>query len=113
MDFNLNNKQFKSLANSDNGEVSDETIFHYFQEGNLIWAEYYGGDIQKGFLVGKIVNNQLQFTYQHVNQTFEIMTGKCNSLPEITSEGKIRLTETWEWTCKDFSKGTSVLIEME
>lgn len=112
MEINLNNRKFKSLFNSDNGEVSDSTIFHYHQENKIIWAEYSGGDILKGFLIGKIANLSLEFTYQHLNQTLEIMTGKCKSQIEVKEDGKIQLFEDWEWTCRDFSKGTSKLIEV-
>lgn len=112
MKFDLNHRKFKSLHNSANGEVHDGTIFHYRQEGRLIWAEYQGGKIQKGFLVGQMVGEYLAFTYQHLNTNFELMTGKCKSLPELNEAGKIILHEEWEWTCKDFSSGKSILIEL-
>ncbi len=113
MEINLNHKKFKALANSENGEVSGQTIFHYFQERDRIWGEYAGGSIRKGFLIGKIVGSSLEFSYQHVNDTLEIMTGTCKSLVSQNPEGKILLSETWEWTCKDFSKGTSTLMEIQ
>lgn len=98
--------------NSENGEVSDNTIFSYFQEENIIWADYHGGEIIKGHLIGTITeDNSLEFVYHHINTSNEVMTGKCISYPEITNAGKIRLKEFWEWTCKDFSKGKSILIE--
>lgn len=112
MEINLNNKMFKSLSNSENGEVSDSTIFHYHQEKQIIWAEYIGGEIQKGFLIGKIDNLIIEFTYQHLNRDYEIMTGKCKSKIELSNINKIQLFEDWEWTCKDFSKGKSTLIEV-
>ena len=111
MRFNLNNKKFKPLTNSDNGEVAETTIFHYFQEENIIWAEYSGGGILKGYLVGKMVDRELIFNYQHINQDFEIMTGKCQSQLLINESDKIQLFEKWEWTCRDFSKGESTLME--
>ena len=40
------------------------------------------------------------------------MTGICKSYPEYTKEGKIRLKEFWNWTCKDNSCGQSTLIEV-
>ena len=49
---NLRNKQFRALANSDNGEVGDETSFHDRQENDVIWATYQGGDIKFGTLSG-------------------------------------------------------------
>ncbi|MEB3345167.1 n-acetylglutamate synthase [Aquimarina gracilis] len=100
------------MSNSVNGEVSDSTIFHYHQENEIIWAEYCGGDIHKGFLIGKMINQTLEFTYQHLNQSLEIMTGKCKTHIELNEEDKIELHEKWEWTCKDFSKGKSILIEV-
>jgi len=112
MQFDLNHRIFKSLHNSDNGEVSDNTLFHYRQVGQLIWAEYEGGQILKGFLVGQVLDHSLEFTYQHINAKFESMTGKCTSFPELTETGKIKLREHWEWTCGDFSTGESILIEV-
>ncbi len=111
MKINLNNKTFKALENSSNGEVSNETIFHYFQEKSVVWADYKGGSITKGFLIGKIVGDTIEFNYQHINESMELLTGKCKSQPQINIEGRVELLEQWQWTCKDFSKGSSVLIE--
>ncbi len=110
MEINLNNKKFTSIVNSSNGEVSSDTIFHYRQKGNIIWATYEGGDILFGTLSGKISKNQLVFTYQHQNLEGEFMTGKCETKVELVDK-KIRLNESWQWTCRDFSSGTSVLEE--
>lgn len=112
MEINLDNRKFKSLYNTENGQVSSLTIFHYHQENKMIWAEYAGGDIIKGFLIGKINDQSLEFTYQHLNQDLEIMTGKCKSHCELSENNKIQLFEDWEWTCKDFSRGKSKLKEV-
>jgi hypothetical protein len=50
--------------------------------------------------------------YHQINFNNEIMTGKCFSKPEILSNGKIRLYETWQWTSGDFSSGTSIIEEI-
>ncbi len=112
MNINLHNKKFKALNNSANGEVSDATVFHYYQENEMVWANYSGGDILKGFLIGKRKGETLEFTYQHLNKGLEIMTGKCHSEIEMGSDNKILLHEKWEWTCRDFSKGSSELKEV-
>lgn len=112
MTINLHNKKFKADFNSETGEVTAQTIFSYYQEENIIWANYSGGQITKGSLIGKVIENHLEFVYQHINTDGELMTGKCISYPEITKENKIRLKEFWQWTCKDNSKGESVLIEI-
>jgi len=111
--FNYNNKRFKALANSDNGEVDSKTIFHYRQEGNVIWATYKGDQIKMGTLTGIILpSGNLQFNYQHVNADDVIMAGICQSTPEITEDQKVILHETWQWTSGDRSKGTSTIIEI-
>ena len=58
------------------------------------------------------MENHLEFVYQHINKEKELMTGNCKSYPEYTSSGKIRLKEMWQWTCKDKSRGQSILIEI-
>lgn len=113
MNINLNKKSFQAKFNSENGEVSTQTIFSYHQENEMIWANYKGGSIVKGNLIGKIVNDEyLEFVYHHINVDQEVMTGKCKSFPELLDDGKILLREVWQWTCKDFSEGESVLVEI-
>lgn len=113
MKIYLHNKKFIALLNSDNGEVSTSTIFHYYQRKHIVWAEYSGGEIEQGFLVGKIVDEEyLEFVYHHINTQLELMTGKCKSKVFLNESGKIMLTENWQWTCKDFSKGASIMIEV-
>lgn len=45
--MNYNGKKFKTQSNSSNGETSSETIFSYYQEGNLLKATYSGGQIKE------------------------------------------------------------------
>ena len=76
--LNLDNKKFVAVENTANGEVSSQTEFHYHQQGKMIWAEYGGGEILKGFLIGKWVDDtQIEFTYQHLNQSLENRLGRC------------------------------------
>lgn len=113
MKINYDKRIFKSVQNSETGEVSAETTFYYHQKENLVWAEYAGGEIVFGNLIAKILEDaSLEMRYQHLNKKGELMTGKCFSTPEILENGKIRLFENWEWTSGDFSKGTSVVEEI-
>ena len=113
MKINYNNRLFRPVSSSETAEVSRETIFRYHQKGNLVWAEYEGGEIIFGTLIARITENDcLDMRYQHLNNNNEIMTGKCFSTPEILPDGKIRLYERWQWTCQDFSQGESVIEEI-
>jgi hypothetical protein len=111
--IDYNNKTFRSISNSKNGEVSSLTKFHYHQNDKIVSADYSGGDIISGHLIAIAdVNGKLEMRYHHVNINNELMTGKCISTPEILKTGKIRLHEMWEWTNGDKSKGESVIEEM-
>ena len=111
--INYDKRVFKSVQNSAKGEVSGETHFYYHQKGNVVWAEYQGGEIIFGNLIAKVFDDHsLEICYQHLNMRGEFMTGKCFSTPEILESGKIRLHEKWQWTCKDFASGESIVEEI-
>lgn len=111
--INYNNKKFVSVSNTKNGMVSEATMFAYSQEDDVIWADYSGGDILKGHLIGTVdADGQLDFVYHHLTQKKEIQTGKCFSTPEILQDGRIRLVEQWQWTSGDQSKGESIIEEI-
>lgn len=111
--INYHDKRFRSVNNTENGEVSADTLFHYQQKGNVVFATYAGGQILQGNLVGKInEQGQIDMRYQHLNQQMEFMTGQCISTPEMLSNGKIRLYEKWQWTSGDGSTGESVIEEV-
>lgn len=112
-DINYDGRKFIPKMNSENGEVSEQTVFTYHQRGNLLWAEYSGGDIWKGSLIGTVLSNgELDFVYHHINKDMQIKTGKCHSVPTILENGKIELSEKWEWMSGDCSKGESLLVEV-
>jgi hypothetical protein len=111
--IDYNNRKFISVRNSESGEVSSETQFHYHQKNGLVWAEYTGGAIVFGNLIAKVLaDGSLEMRYQHLNQRGELMTGKCFSKPEILPDGRIRLHEKWQWTSGDFSSGESIVEEL-
>ena len=110
---NTVDSKFISKMNFENGEVGEQTNFTYHQNENLLWAEYSGGDILKGSLIGTVLcNGELDFVYHHMNQNMQIKTGKCHSVPTVQENGKIELSEQWQWTSGDYSKGESMLVEV-
>lgn len=111
--INYNKRTFKPISNTENGETSGETLFHYVQSGNILTAGYSGGKIQSGHLIGLVdENGKIDMRYHQVNEKGELMTGICSSIPEILPNGKIRLHETWQWTSGDQSAGTSIIEEI-
>ena len=111
--INYDGRKFIPKMNSENGEVTEQTLFLYHQNGSLLWAEYSGGDILKGSLIGSVSDNgELDFVYHHMNREMQVKTGKCHSVPTMKENGKIELSEQWEWTSKDYSAGESLLVEV-
>ena len=112
--INYNTKKFHAIANTSNGETTAETIFNYSQNGNIVTATYAGGNIVQGQLIG-IVDNEgnIDMRYQQLNVKGALMTGVCVSKPEIIEGGKIRLHESWQWTCGDKAMGESIIEEID
>ncbi|MEO5860544.1 MAG: n-acetylglutamate synthase [Pyrinomonadaceae bacterium] len=113
MRISYDNRTFRSVENSGSGEVGGDTTFSYHQDGDVVWAEYGGGQIVRGMLVARVLpDDSLDIRYQHINLKGELMTGVCRSSPERLSDGRIRLNESWQWTCRDRSSGESVIEEI-
>ena len=79
-------KTFRPIQNTANGETSGETLFHYRQTGRILTAEYAGGEILAGHLIG-LVDEQgnIDMRYHQVNIQGELMTGICRSTPKTPS----------------------------
>ncbi|MBP7184862.1 MAG: hypothetical protein KBA06_05100 [Saprospiraceae bacterium] len=111
--MNYNNKVFRPVSNTENGEVDSTTVFLYKQIDNIITSEYSGGKIKKGQLIGIVdIDGNIDMRYHQVNIDGQLMTGFCRSTPEILTNGKIRLHEKWKWTSGDFSEGSSIIEEV-
>ncbi len=111
--MNYNNKKFRPVSNTENGEISEQTIFHYKQQGNILTCDYSGGQILKGHLMATVdEDGHIDMRYHQINSKGELMTGTCSSTPEVMPNGKIRLIEDWQWTSGDYSKGHSILEEI-
>lgn len=110
--MDLDGKIFKALSNTGSGEVDGQTVFTYHQEEDLVWAEYSGGRILKGHLLGKWNEGKLEINYHHINLEGRIMAGKCISVPESLDDGRLKLNEKWRWYNGDQSVGTSEIVEV-
>ena len=111
--YNLEGKRFTAISNSSTGEVDDKTVFTYHQKGDLVWAEYEGGQIIKGNLIAKVIEDgKLDMRYHHINSSGKIMLGTCLSIPERQPNGKMKFKETWKWLSGDKSSGYSEIIEI-
>lgn len=109
-DVSLDGRTFAPVRTSGGGEVGTDTVFHYHQDGDLIWASYNGGHVRVGRLVGTRDGSRLAFRYVQVNEDGDISSGQCQSKLELLDDGRFRAHEEWRWESKRGS-GTSVIEE--
>lgn len=95
------------------GKAGPATVAHYHQQRDLIWAEFSGGEVRRGAIAGtSAADGVLRFAYCMVLCSGEAVTGVCRSIPEVLTDGRIRLTEHWERFGSGASSGISTLEEL-
>lgn len=108
--INYNNRRFLFIKREEDG-LSD-TIFHYHQDGDIVWGTYDGGTIIRGNFLAKVdEEGVLDLRFQHVNIAGEIIIGTSLSTPEIMADGRIRLNEDFQWS-GDALRHTSTVEEI-
>jgi hypothetical protein len=50
----LDGRTLRSASAVEGGEVDADTVFRFRQEGDVVHAQYFGGNVRLGFLVGRI-----------------------------------------------------------
>lgn len=106
----LEGKLFRPVVDVTGGEVETGTLFSYHEQDGEIWAEYSGGRVKRGYLVGTRDGDRLEFRYAQLNTEGETSTGRCVATVDELADGRLRLTENWAWESKD-GAGTSVVEE--
>ncbi|MFD0035525.1 hypothetical protein ACWGDS_37110 [Streptomyces sp. NPDC055059] len=99
------------VADQAPGQVGTRTWFTYHEEDGRIWAEYAGGDVVRGHLVGTREGDRIDFRYVQLKTDATTSSGHCVSLVVDLPDGRVRLDETWEWESQAGS-GTSVVEEV-
>lgn len=108
----LDGRTLVGVENTAGGEVSGATEFHFEQDGDRIYAHYAGGPIVDGHLVGTIEGRRWDVRYVQVNDRGETASGHSVGDLEGLADGRVRVTDEWEWESKD-GTGESVLVEPE
>ncbi|MFK7811611.1 MAG: hypothetical protein AB8B59_03900 [Maribacter sp.] len=110
-EINFSNKSFSLVENSINGSVTSNTIFEFQQEGNLVTADYHGGDIKYGKIIAQLKNDTLHMLYQCLTEEDELKAGKAIAQVSLNEKNKIKLMLDWEWLGEAKQKGNSEYIE--
>ncbi|MFI2782273.1 hypothetical protein [Streptomyces sp. ALB3] len=99
------------VADQAPGQVGARTRFSYREQDGRVWAEYAGGDVARGHLVGTRHADTLDFRYVQLTRDGTTSSGHCVSTVTDLPDGRVRLDEAWEWESREGS-GTSVVEEL-
>lgn len=104
--------RFKSTKSDEEAVIDQKTIFNFFQKGNILWAEYSGGNISKGYLHGKIIkDHHMDFLFNHINSNHEYMNGRCTFQVSVI-RSKTHIQTIWSFLSKENRKIKVELIEI-
>jgi hypothetical protein len=93
------------------GNPPDAPTGRYHQNGKLIWAEFGGGRLYFGRLVGTCDDDgTITATYCQLATDGTVTAGQVTSIPSYTAAGTLTLTEHYHRL--DGANGTSVIEEV-
>ena len=107
----LDGRIFVGVSNSGDGDVGGGTTFTYRQDGDVVWAEYGGGAVVRGYLVGTRIRDELDFRYVHLDRDGFTACGRCSSQIVVRPDGLVELHEEWAWESRP-GTGRSVVAEL-
>jgi len=110
--LSLDNIRMNVIQTASNGVVNKETVFLFKQNEHVVTAEYSGGKIKIGFLVGTMDNEKLNFSYCQLQADGKLDNGSSSCDLSLSDQGKIRLIEHFEWASRPGEKGTNIFQEL-
>jgi hypothetical protein len=110
--INYDGRTFRSAAAETAGTDGAGPVGHYHQAGDVVWAEFAGGKVVRGSLVGSCGRDGvLELAYSQLLRTGEVIAGRCTSVPDVLADGRIRLREHWQRFAPEPGTGVSVIEE--
>jgi hypothetical protein len=95
-EIDYDGRVFRSSDPATPDATRGELLGHYHQRGELVWAEFGGGRVAQGRLVGICRSDgSLDFAYCQVLANGDIVAGRCVSTPVRRDDGRIALKEQW------------------
>jgi len=112
MRLNLSGVRMRTTSGADTGVVSSETELVFEQTGSVVSARYRGGPIVDGYLIGRLEGMAFNFRYVQADASGALDAGVSEGLFERLTDGRLRLTEEFQWTTRPES-GSNVFEETE
>lgn len=112
IDRNLNGRRFKVTGTTDCSDISADTVLELVQSDRLIWGEYEGGAIVKGYLVGRDSGDARGlFSYIQISKSGKVESGQSNYVLLENEGGSLRLVENYTWSSR-VGSGVNIFDEV-
>lgn len=109
--YDFHKKLFRVVQNDGvDVEVTTETIFNFYQNEELIYAEYKGGKVNYGEIFGLIEKETVHFYYSQTNFEGGKNQGSSKDEIKVLENNKLQLIDRWEWKSKS-GQGLCIMEE--
>lgn len=95
------------------GKPGSAAVAVYHQDGDVVWAEFAGGEVRRGAVTGTCgQDGTLHMGYTIVFADGNVVCGRTVNTPEVTESGRLRLHEAWERYGPHAATGVSYIEEV-
>jgi len=98
-------------ATATNGVVDASTSVSFRQRGARVLGRYAGGSVRRGWLVGAVAGNRLDFRYAQAESSGAIHAGRSRCEIQTLADGRLRLLEHFAWSTRA-GGGTNVFEQV-
>lgn len=106
--INYDGRRFRKVSTDPDAPV---TLYH--QQGDLVWADLYGGGVRRGALTGRCTaDGTIDLAYTMVRHDGAVISGHSTNTPEFLPDGRIQLNERWERYGAHAEQGVSHIVEV-
>ena len=100
--ISLDNRVFVPVENSDNGVAGGKTRFHFWQDGIVFYADYFGGDVREGHIIGKFAEDGTgDLLYHCLTTDRHLKAGKAKAVFSEMPDNRLAFDLDWEWISLD------------
>lgn len=106
----LNGVRMRAVKTDQHGVVNKDTQFLFSLDRDVVTAEYSGGSVVQGFLVGRCCGSSLEFSYCQMHDNGNVTGGRAHAEIATTADGRLRMVE--HFTFDDGSSGVNILEQV-
>jgi hypothetical protein len=111
MNISLDGLKMHAVETDPNGVIGIDTIFTFYQSGSKVTAEYSGGQIEQGYLVGIVEDLELCFCYCQLEKSGNLNSGHSTCELSLSADSLIQIIEHFQWQSKP-GGGRNIIQEL-